>query len=240
MPKAPQGKHWTDKVEKGTYVSPCMWVKQWKKEYVELFNAMYDEKERKEAETQLPWARQQMPVYGGNRFVKTGNTGRYLWMKLKALADLGKLTLHVDEDKAKGFLGIVGIEVPKESIAVFDGAPMPSRQHVHAKYANDKERTKAWKTIDKSWRIFGMMEQKRESDGALVFKFEEDVAETVSQQHKRPRNRNAKQTQSADDLEGDEESEEEEEEVMPKKAKPDQQPFAALQMLASISTSSTA
>lgn len=237
MPKAPIGQHWRTKVQEGTYTSPCNGVKKWKEEFEALFKATYGESQEGQM---MPWAKRQVLVFGGNPYYKTGYTGRYLYVKLKALEKMGKIKLHTHEDPKEGFFGILKIEVPPDAIEIFDGAPMPSREHVHAKYSQDKkERTKAWKTVDKSWRTFGMLEKRRSEDGVLEFTFDKAVAEAVSRRHK---NRGRK-TVKVEEAESESESEMDMdvEEAQPEKAAAAaaaaaDQPFAALQMLASIST----
>ena len=237
-------------MESGTYVSPAKGSAVWKQRYEELYEALT--KTGLVKPEQMPWVDVR---YVSNAFFTSRFTGRYLWLKLVALAKIKFLKLHMHENLAEGFFGIVKIEVPKASIKTFNESPMQSREvffaeslaplsskeGAAAEQQRKKRAVKDRKTLEKCWRTFGLMEV-RQSDGSLEFTFDKGVAESINKQ-------NANGRKKAEKVEEEEEAsalgtsssaeEEATESAIPPEAKAGAEGgdvFEALDMLASIST----
>jgi hypothetical protein len=178
---APQGRHWKTKVEAGAYLSPAGSSKVWKMRFDALHTAVT--KTGLIRTDEMPWLDTR---YAGNAFVMTRFTGRYLWLKLTVLARTQFVRLDVSQDACQdGFLGILRVEVPEDSIRVFNESPMCTR----ALFAKNR---RARKTSDRCWRTFGFVETKR-TDGTVVLTFDARVAITIGEQNSRARHRRLKQ-----------------------------------------------
>ena len=164
----------------------------------------------------LPWLD---PSFAGNQFMGTRFTGRAVYIQLVGLEACGYVKLIRHNEKMEGFFGIIGIEVLKEHLEVFDLCPAPSRESTKAKYEAKHERNKAWKTIDKIWKTFGMEETVY--DDKIVFSFEGHVADIINKRHQRKKKKQAKDEDPNATATEDED---------------DGKPFANLEMLANIST----
>lgn len=206
MPKAPPGKHWKEKVELGTYVSPAKGSAVWKQRYEELYEALTKTGLLKQG--QMPWVDVR---YASNAFFTSRFTGRYLWLKLVALAKTKFLKLHMHDNLAEGFFGIVKIEVPKASIKTFNESPMQSREiffeenptplsgeGAAAEQQRKKMAVKDRKTLEKCWRTFGLMEV-RQPDGSLEFTFDKGVAESINKQNANGRKKAAEKVEEEEE-----------------------------------------
>ena len=218
MPKMQTESHWKQKIRAGTYVSPASSVGVWKKWYLELLDSALTSGLMK-AE-QLPWMD---ASFAQNPFVTTRFTGRTLLLQLRTLASGNYVTLHEDPDKEKGFFGIIQIDVPKEHLAMFNSCPVPSRMSVYSKHEDRKQRHTAWKTLDKIWNTFGMREEN--IDGTTVFMFDKFMAEKISKRHQYHKKTSMEVEEAAN------------EQVKPfADGKEAENPLAALEMLANVST----
>jgi len=194
MPKPPSGAHWKDKVDSGLYMSPAGTSKQWKERYEELYTAVTKTKLIKPEE--MPWIDTRYMI---NPFVSTRFTGRYLWLKLMALSKMKYVKLHYtsDEDLKEGFFGILRIEIPTDSVEVFNSSPMTLRELF--KQAQKKD----LKTNDRCWKTYGWVQSKQKNEaGAFEIQFQIKVAETIGQQN--ARNKHKKKNSSKTEIQDEE------------------------------------